>query len=122
MILDQARNETVEFSRTGFPPNVIDKVFRVTPHESGAFEFRIDYEAEGVGGQSPPDRPGLEGIAPLGIVFQRGEYVVIRELMRNSIPTITNWDFMLKMQVESNIAEASKKSFPDDNSPYEVPF
>lgn len=122
MIIDQTQNETVEFSRTGFPPNVIDKVFRVTPQEAGAFEFRVDYEVEGVGGQSPTDRPDLEGIAPLGIVFQRGEYAVIRELIRSSIPTLANWDFMLKLHVESTIAEASKRSFPDDNSPYEVPF
>ncbi|GAX09888.1 hypothetical protein FisN_11Lh131 [Fistulifera solaris] len=122
LLIDQARNETVEFSRTGFPPNVVDKVFRVSPHEAGAVEFQIDYETEGRGGQSPTDRPDLEGIAPLGIVFQRGEYVVLRELMRNSIPTIANWDFMIKMQVESAITEASKKSFSDDSSPYEVPF
>ncbi|GAX14410.1 hypothetical protein FisN_11Hh131 [Fistulifera solaris] len=122
LLIDQQRNETVEFSRTGFPPNVVDKVFRVSPHEAGAFQFLIDYENEGRGGQSPSDRPDLEGIAPLGIVLQRGEYVVLRELMRNSIPTIANWDYMLKMQVESAITEASKKSFPDDSSPYEVPF
>jgi hypothetical protein len=122
LLIDQQRNETVEFSRTGFPPNVVDKVFRVSPHEAGAFQFSIDYETEGRGGQSPSDRPDLEGIAPLGIVFQRGEYVVIRELMKNSIPTIANWDYMLKMQVESAITEASKKSFSDDSSPYEVPF
>jgi hypothetical protein len=122
LLIDQARNETVEFSRTGFPPNVVDKVFRVNPHDAGAVEFQIDYETEGRGGQNPTDRPDLEGIAPLGIVFQRGEYVVIRELMRNSIPSIANWDFMLRMQVEFTIAEASKKSFSDDNSPYEVPF
>ena len=122
-MIDQARNETVEFSRAGFPPNVVDKVFRVTKHEAGAVEFQIDYETEGLGGKSPTDRPDLEGIAPLGIVIQRGEYVVIRELMRNSIPTLTNWDFMLKIHVEASIAEASKKSFSDDHSsPYEVPF
>lgn len=122
LIIDQGQNETVEFSRAGFPPNVVDKVFRVTPQEAGAVEFQLDYETEGLGGQSPTDRPDLEGMAPLGIVFQRGEYVVIRELMRNTIPTIANWDFMLRMQVESAVAEASKKSFSGDNSPYEVPF
>lgn len=100
---------------------MMDKVFRVTPQPAGAVQFRFDYEKEGVGGQCPADRSDLQGIAPLEIVLQRGDYVVVRELIKSSIPTITNWDFMLRMQVESAIAEAvSKRS--DEPAPYNVPF
>ena len=84
-----------------------DKVFRATPVEGGAVSFEVDFEIDGVGGQYPPNSMGgYQSPAPFKVVAQRGELVVMQELIRSSIPSLVGWRSMLDIAVDSRISES----------------
>jgi hypothetical protein len=80
-----------------------EKIFRIIPGEGGQFSFKIDFEKDGVGGQTVGDGTPL---GPLEVVAQLGEYMVMREIMQKSLPSLIGWDLQLNiaMQNAMNIA------------------
>jgi hypothetical protein len=88
-----------EFSTTGTFLSVADqvpaKVLRISPVEGGGVCFRID------GGQSSPT-----DVDPLQVVAQRGEFVVLREIMLSSIPQLVGWSRMLEIAIQNRIDES----------------
>lgn len=85
---------------------VPDKVMRITPGEGGTCSFLIDYEKDGVGGQSLTGSDGNQTTGPLEVVAQLGEMQVIREVMRSTIPHLVGWSTMLDANVRHNIDNA----------------
>jgi hypothetical protein len=89
-----------EFSTTGtfsVEDQVPTKVLRVSPMEGGGVCFRID-------GGSPTD------VGPLQVVAQRGEFVVLREIMLSSIPQLVGWSSMLEIAIQNRIDESRNGS------------
>ena len=68
------------------------KVFRMTPGEAGTVEFSVDYELNGQGGQQPS--AGDTGTGPMAVTAELGEFQVIREIMRTTIPQLIGWSTM----------------------------
>jgi hypothetical protein len=109
-LLNQLPDNEVEFVRRipaetpgTTAADMPEKVLRITPGEGGQFAFKIDYIKDNVGGQSVG---GTEPLGPLEVVAQLGEYVVLRELMKISIPSLIGWDVQtnLAMQNAMNLA------------------
>jgi hypothetical protein len=112
-LLDQLPHNEVEFTRrlpasVDQPGQVADeipeKVFRVVPGEGGQFAFRVDFEKNGVGGQSVAGEDTAMG--PLEVVAQLGEYRVMRELMQRSIPALTGWETQLNVAMQNAVHAA----------------
>jgi hypothetical protein len=119
LILDQIPNHPVELARRvppagenggvayggGSNDDMPDKVLRITPGPGGSVSFRIDYEKDGVGGQSPAY--GEEHASgPLEVTAQLGEVQVVREIIRTSIPALVGWTTMLEVAMRKSIEDA----------------
>lgn len=110
-LLHQLPDRQVEFSRktslyTSSTPGQLaddmpEKVMRVTPKEGGQFSLLVDFEKNGMGGQSP----GLNdpSVGPLEVTAQLGEWEVMQQLMRSSIPALVGWDVQLRLAVQYSI-------------------
>jgi hypothetical protein len=96
-----------------------DKVLRMTPGDGGIISFKIDYEKNGVGGQSPAYGGGEHASGPLEVTAQLGEVQVVREIMRSSIPALVGWTTMLEVAMRKSLEDARNNS-PDFGGP--VPF
>lgn len=81
-----------------------EKILRITPGEGGQFAFKIDYEKDSVGGQIVGGT--TEPLGPLEVVAQLGEYVVMRKLMEQSLPSLIGWDVQTNFAIQNamNIA------------------
>jgi hypothetical protein len=125
LILDQLPNHPVELARR-VPPggengggsiggvmseDTPDKVLRITPGAGGSVSFRIDYEKDGVGGQSPAYGED-HASGPLEVTAQLGEVQVVREIIRSSIPALVGWTTMLEVAMRKSIDDA-RNSSPD---------
>ena len=125
LILDQLPNHPVELARR-VPPggengqgsiggvmseDTPDKVLRITPGAGGSVSFRIDYEKDGVGGQSPAYGED-HASGPLEVTAQLGEVQVVREIIRSSIPALVGWTTMLEVAMRKSIEDA-RSSSPD---------
>lgn len=125
LILDQLPENDVELARSGGPgyEEVPDKVFRIAPLEDGAVSFIIDFEKHGVGGMMPDSQAG-SGPGPLEVCASAGEFVVFRELVKSTIPTLTGWSEMLEIAI-NNRKEGAKPAGgpppPSDDS-FGLPF
>jgi len=118
LLIDQLPNHEVQLSRSGDPSSPIadytaeqtimpTKILRVAPIEGGAVSFAINYELNaGVGGIS--DNKGRP-VNNAQVVAQRGEFVVMRELMRTSIPSLVSWSHMLEISMRNRIEQTCKK-------------
>jgi hypothetical protein len=76
-----------------------EKILRITPGEGGQFAFKIDFEKDHVGGQLVGG--SAEPLGPLEVVAQLGEYVVIRNLMEQSIPSLIGWDVQTNFALQN---------------------
>lgn len=92
-----------------------EKVLHITPGEGGQFSFKIDFEKDGVGGQNPLSTG--EPLGPLEVVAQLGEYVVMRELFQQSIPSLIGWDVQLNLAMQNamNLAVQGNNTFTSDS-------
>jgi hypothetical protein len=110
-MLHQLPDRQVEFSRktslyTSSTPGQLaddlpEKVMRVTPKEGGQFSLLVDFEKNGAGGQSPG--PNDPSVGPLEVTAQLGEWEVMQQLMRASIPALVGWDVQLRIAVQNSI-------------------
>eukprot|EP00522_Entomoneis_paludosa_P017574 CAMPEP_0172457270 /NCGR_PEP_ID=MMETSP1065-20121228/21189_1 /TAXON_ID=265537 /ORGANISM="Amphiprora paludosa, Strain CCMP125" /LENGTH=237 /DNA_ID=CAMNT_0013210895 /DNA_START=65 /DNA_END=778 /DNA_ORIENTATION=- len=76
-----------------------DKVCHVTPGEAGLVTFLCDFELNGEGGQLPP--PGeASAQGPMQITAQAGEFQVMREILRSSIPQLVGWQQMTQIAMQ----------------------
>jgi hypothetical protein len=129
-MLDQLPSNIVEFSRrpatlTGQPEfggnttDVPDKVLRITPGEGGSVSFLIDHELNGVSVAPPASKVSgtafsavtsetsstITTTGPLVVVAQLGEFIVIRELLRSSIPILVGWNTMVEIAMQQRTLE-----------------
>lgn len=118
--MDQLPHNEVEFTRrlpasVDQPGQVADeipeKVFRVVPRDGGQFAFRVDFEKNGMSGQTVAGEDTAMG--PLEVMAQLGEYRVMRELMQRSIPALTGWETQLNIAMQNAVHSALI-----GNSPY----
>lgn len=116
-LLHQLPDNVVEFVRRtpsdsttsgSVAADLPEKVLRITPGEGGQFSFKVDYEKDGVGGQTVvgSDAP----LGPLEVVAQLGEYVVIMELIKCSLPSLTGWDVQLNLAMQNSVNIAVRSS------------
>lgn len=132
LALDQMPDHAVEFSRkqgayesgSTAPELTPDKVLRIAPVEGGGVSFKVDYELDGVGGHTYESSTG-----PMEVVAQRGEYVVIRQLILSSIPVLTGWSTLTEAGLQHALHMASNtesRSGGTSGGPYvppsDVPF
>ena len=115
LMLDQLPEHPVEFVRRApkadeysmsgsVSSDMAEKVLRITPGESGMVSYKIDFEKDGVGGQTPAFAEVALG--PLEVVTQLGEHQVMMEIMRYSIPVLTGWSTMLETAMKRSVDEA----------------
>jgi hypothetical protein len=98
--------------------DVPDKVLRITPGEGGSVSFLVDHELNGVS-VAPPQQPVSSSpdnvvysatssstpkpTGPLVVVTQLGEFQVIRELLRSSIPVLVGWNTMVEIAMQRSL-------------------
>jgi hypothetical protein len=129
-MLDQLPANIVEFSRRAQTPmtggaqqsefgsiststtaDVPDKVLRITPGEGGSVSFLIDHELNGVSVPPPPPLSNDSAVVsassssstvtgPMEVVTQLGEFAVIKELLRSSIPVLVGWNTMVEIAMQ----------------------
>ena len=111
LILDQIPENDVEFSRMGRTVGDPEKVFRVEPtfDGNGKIVFSVDFELDNIGGHSP-DLSSSEGPGPLTVAVPPGEFVVLSELMRTTIPDMLSWSNMMDIAVNDRIKECQKST------------
>lgn len=81
-----------------------EKVLTVEPGEHGVINFTLDYVRDGVGGQEPGYGQGGKA-GPICVPVQAGEFEVIVNLMRHSIPYLTGWAQMMDIAMQKSLAE-----------------
>jgi hypothetical protein len=87
-----------------------NKVLRVTPRDGVEFVFTVDYEKDGVGGQHPSLSSTEAPPGPLEVVVQVGDYQVLREILRSSIPALTGFSTLMDVAVQKVIHDAIRNS------------
>lgn len=116
IITDQLPHHPVEFIRRMQADNTTlhdpsnNKLIRIAPLENTAFSFVFDYEKDGVTGVGP------EG--PYEVHVQLGEFVVIKELMRTSIPVLTGWGPLVDCGVNYAVEQAIREAGGNANDGY----
>jgi hypothetical protein len=124
VIIHQLPHHPVEFIRRGASEDSQysnsngssnNKLVRIAPqanNNSGVVSFVLDYEKDGVTGVGP------EG--PFEVHVQLGEFQVIHELMRTSIPIVTGWSTLLESGVQHAMQQAVEEqkggSIPNPSS------
>jgi hypothetical protein len=120
VIVDQLPHHSVEFvRRLGANEATIDasnKLIRIDPPllnkaNNGMFSFVFDYERDGVNGVGPQGSYDVQ--VPLG------EFTVLHELMRSSIPVVTGWSALLDCGIQSAMEQAMNEG---GNDYRDVPF
>jgi len=127
-LLHQLPENEVEFSRkigaytAGVSGQVADdlpdKVMRITPKEGFQFQFHVDFEKDGVGGQTPDHNSPL---GPMEVTAQLGEWQVMQQLMQVTIPALVGWDAQLNIAVQNSVNAALRPGYQSDGpgpSPY----
>lgn len=105
-MLDQLPHHDVEFIRSippysGGPAAAVgspDKIFRASPGPGGTVTFRVEFDQEGAADQS-------NGEVPLEVTVQLGEFTVMKELLRTSVPILIGWSTLIEFAVQRNTAE-----------------
>jgi len=88
----------------GYDHDTPDKVFRAFPGDGATVKFEFDYVKDGV---SQPLGGGNSTMMPIEVTAQAGEFEVIKEIFRNSIPYLTGWNAMMDIQSKYAIQSAS---------------
>jgi hypothetical protein len=107
------------------PIDAPDKVLRITPTSGGGVSFQVDFEKHGV---SQPPVLSMEGSptsaasGPLIVNLQLGEFQVLRELLRVSIPKLLGWDIMTDVAIERMIDDAINHTGSSYTNTDDVPF
>jgi hypothetical protein len=128
LLVDQLPEHDVELSRSGGPglEEVPEKVFRAVPDGQEVVSFTVDFEKDGVGGKMSDSVNG-DGPGPLRVDVSAGEFVVIRELIQKTIPTLVGWSEMMRIAIDSRIEGADTgpvggPSPPSSSDSYGLPF
>lgn len=111
------RTQGFEYDQDG---GSILKVFRAVPLDGGSVKMICDYEADGQGGQAPPDSNESQG--PLGIDLMVGESQVVQSIMECSIPQLTGWSTMMDHSIDSAIASTASPNPHNYGGGGSVPF
>lgn len=120
VIIDQLPHYPVELIRRlqaeDGAMDATNKIIRIAPpvNNNGMVSFVFDYERDGVTGVGP------EG--PYDVQVPLGEFRVIQELMRSSIPVVTGWSALVEHGVQSAIEQALNESGNHMNQYRDVPF
>ena len=96
-----------------------EKILRITPGEGGQFAFKIDYEKDSVGGQIVGGT--TDALGPLEVVAQLGEYVVMRKLMEQSLPSLIGWDVQTNFALQNAMNLALQAGVSGQSNPRSRP-
>jgi len=99
---------------------VREKILQISPAVDGGVSFQISYEQEGAANSLDSQEA-----VPLELVAQRGAFVVVREILQSSIPSLIGWDIMLDHAIHNSIETAQSKQIVSKSyksTTYEVPF
>jgi hypothetical protein len=115
VITDQLPHHPVEFIRRMQSDQTMhdtshNKLIRIAPLDNATFSFVFDYEKDGVTGVGP------EG--PYEVHLQLGEFVVLKELMRTSIPVLTGWSPLVESGMKHAVEQAIRESGGSSNDGY----
>ncbi|GKY94162.1 hypothetical protein MPSEU_000382300 [Mayamaea pseudoterrestris] len=118
ILVDQLPHHSVELMRRPSTDETSsnNKLFRVAPNNNGMFSFAFDYERDGVTGVGP------EG--PFAVQVPLGEFTVLHELMKSSIPVVTGWSALLEAGTRAAMDQAMREHGNGGNMNYRdsVPF
>ena len=104
VMVDQLPHHPVEFVRRVVDDSSSNKLIRISPaaNDSTSVSFVFDYERDGVTGVGP------EG--PHEVLVQLGEFNVIQELVRSSIPVVTGWSALVDSGIDAALEQAIEES------------
>jgi len=105
-MLDQLPDHQVELIRRAPPteygmsaPTLPDKVLRITPMDGGMVCFAVEHEYN----DATPTETTEPKHDPLDVTVQLGEFQVITEIMRTSIPQLVGWTTMTEIAMQRNL-------------------
>lgn len=127
LILDQIPQFPVSLSRrtssgdyggaiSSETDDIPSKVLHVTPGAGGVVSFKIDFELNGVGGQTPVGN-STDAAGPLEVTAQLGEVQVMREIMRTSMPVLVGWTTMMEIALQRSCDTACSEAGNYPNNP-----
>lgn len=109
-------NEAVEFSRPASQSpseSSFDKVVRFEPSVAGSVEFAFEYHQDGVVAQpqafSDIEDTTIHNTNTWQVQVQRGEVIVIQQLLQHSISRLTSWDPMVDIATHLRMGDASRQ-------------
>lgn len=111
LIIDQLPTGEVELVRRPNQDEAVsyqntEKVLRLVPKPGGIVLFQVGWEQDGV-----PSVQQQQHQRPLEVNVQLGEFHVIKELMRTSIPTLVGWSTMVEMALQRNVQAATRGEY-----------
>ncbi|KAL7581432.1 hypothetical protein ACA910_022013 [Epithemia clementina (nom. ined.)] len=95
------------------------KVFRMVPGDSGIVTFSIENEFEGQEGAQQPSESHTD-TDRMAVIVQLGEFEVMREIMRSTIPLLTGWSTMTDIYMQRQF-DIAKQNFGRDNYSHNYP-
>lgn len=88
-----------------------DKVLKIVPMDGGIVSFSVDFDQHdgsiGLGERASSD--------PLEVAVQLGEFQVMTEIMRSSIPTLVGWKTMTDIAMQRNLNDALQGTGSSDS-------
>eukprot|EP00555_Chaetoceros_dichaeta_P012112 CAMPEP_0198261038 /NCGR_PEP_ID=MMETSP1447-20131203/9843_1 /TAXON_ID=420782 /ORGANISM="Chaetoceros dichaeta, Strain CCMP1751" /LENGTH=178 /DNA_ID=CAMNT_0043948825 /DNA_START=214 /DNA_END=750 /DNA_ORIENTATION=- len=84
------------------------KVLSVTPGEF-AINFSIDYIEDGMGTQAQTTAEKGASFVPMEVAMQAGEWEVAKSLLKESIPHLLGWNYMMDIATKSAVDDVTKK-------------
>lgn len=126
LLLDQLPNREVEYVRKTPEDQVSDtnkalKVLRITPGSGGQFSFKVNFEND-TEGDDVPSSVADHSSKELEAVLELGEYMVVRQLMQESIPALTGWSVQLQLAMQAAVRNAGQPPPYQEGPSSSVPF
>jgi len=90
-----------------------EKIMRLTPSDGGVVSFRV----EASDGATTDSITSDDGKQALQVDIQLGEFEVIREIMRSSIPLLVGWTTQATIAVQKNVDDAVNQAGGGYGSP-----
>lgn len=126
LCLDQLPHHPVELFRKAYvspeqqeaadvtgTANLPEKVCRLIPGEAGMVTLSCDFELDGQGGQQGPNG---ELHRKKEAILQLGEFMVVKEIMRDSILFLSGWSTQSQIAMDRVVENSAR--YQDSQSTY----
>jgi len=84
------------------------KVLSVTPGEY-AINFSIDYLEDGMNAQAQIETEKGASFVPMEVAMKAGEWEVTKSILKESIPYLLGWNYMMDIATTTAVNDATKK-------------